>query len=93
LEGKTKKKLRGSNATVSERAPKVGCPENYYSKVWVSNLGSRRMVEALKIKVKKNLGDVQVSTDLVQEQERVCKVVCEYKCAPRLAGGGLKPGK
>jgi hypothetical protein len=79
-----RERVRGSNAMVSERAPKVGCPEKYYSKVWVSNLGSRRMVEALKIKVKKNLGDVQVSTDPVQEQERVCKVVCEYKCAPKV---------
>jgi hypothetical protein len=55
-----RERVRGSNATISERAPKVGCPENYYSKMWVSNLGSRRMVEALKMKVKNNLGDVQV---------------------------------
>ena len=55
-----REKVRGSNATVSECAPKVGCPENYYSKMWVSNLGSRRMVEALKIKAKKKFGDIQV---------------------------------
>jgi hypothetical protein len=51
----------GLNATVIERAPTVGCPINYYSKVWVSNLGSTRMVEDLKIKVKEDLGDVQLA--------------------------------
>jgi hypothetical protein len=56
-----RERVRGSNTTVSERAPKVGCPENYYSKVWVSNLGSRRMVQALNMKGKKNLGNVQVA--------------------------------
>ena len=55
-----RERVRGSNATDSERAPKVGCPSNYYSKMWVSSLGSRRMVEALKIKARKDLGDVQV---------------------------------
>lgn len=56
-----RERVRRSNATDSERAPKVGCPSNYYSKVWVSNLGSRRMVEALKMKAKKDFGDVQVA--------------------------------
>jgi hypothetical protein len=56
-----RERVRGSNATVSKRAPKVGCPENYYSKVWVANLGSRRMVEALKIRPKKGFGDIQVA--------------------------------
>ena len=55
-----RERVRGSNATVSERVPTVGCPKNYYSKVWVANLGSRRMVEALEMKGNKHLGDVQV---------------------------------
>jgi hypothetical protein len=55
-----RERVRGSNATVSERAPKVGCPQNYYSKTWVSNLGSGRMVEALKMKGTKNIGDIEV---------------------------------
>lgn len=50
----------GSGSTVSEREPKVGCPENYYSREWVANLGSNRMVNALRWKEKKNLGSVQV---------------------------------
>ncbi|KAF8801718.1 hypothetical protein BYT27DRAFT_7114412 [Phlegmacium glaucopus] len=36
-----REQVRGSNATVSKRTPTVGCPENYYLRVWVSNLGSR----------------------------------------------------
>jgi hypothetical protein len=56
-----RERVRGSNAMVSERAPTVGCPINYYSKAWVSNLGSTRMVEALNIKAKKDLGDVQLA--------------------------------
>jgi hypothetical protein len=55
-----RERVRGSNTTVSERAPTIGCPRNCYSKAWVSNLGSRRMVEALKMKAMKDLGDVQV---------------------------------
>jgi len=55
-----RERVRGSNATVSERAPKVGCLKNSYSKVWVSNLASERMVEALKMKENKVLGEVQV---------------------------------
>jgi hypothetical protein len=55
-----RERVRGSNATISERAPKVGCPKNYYSKTWVSNLGSKRMVDALKMKGNKDLGEVQV---------------------------------
>ena len=55
-----RERVRGSNATVSERAPKVGCPKNCYSKAWVSNLGSRRMVEALKMKATKDFGEVLV---------------------------------
>jgi DNA/RNA-binding domain of Phe-tRNA-synthetase-like protein len=51
-------RVRGSNATINKRAPKVGCPENYYSKMGVSNLGSRRMVEALKKRIRKDLGVV-----------------------------------
>ena len=54
-----RERVRGSNATVSERAAKVGCPENYYSRTWVSNLGSTRMVAALNMKGRKDLGEVQ----------------------------------
>jgi hypothetical protein len=52
-----RERMRGSNPTVSKRAPKVGCPKNYYSKTWVSNLGSRQMVDALKMKPYKDLGE------------------------------------
>ena len=55
-----RERIRTSTSTISEHAPKVGCPENYYSREWVSNLGSNRMVSALKWKEKKNLGSVQV---------------------------------
>ena len=55
-----RERVRGLNATISERAPKVGCPKNYYSKTWVLNLGSKRMVDALKMKGNKDLGEVQV---------------------------------
>jgi hypothetical protein len=53
-----RERVRGSNATVSERAPKVGCPKNYYSKTWVSNLGSHRMIKALEMEGRKDLGQV-----------------------------------
>lgn len=53
-----RERVRVSNTTISERAPTVGCPKNYYSKAWVSNLGSRRMVEALEMKENKDLGEV-----------------------------------
>ena len=52
--------VRGSNVMVSECAPKVSCPKNYYLKVWVSNLGSRQMVEALNMKATKDFGEVHV---------------------------------
>jgi hypothetical protein len=52
-----RERMRGSNPTVSKHAPKVGCPKNYYSKTWVSNLGSRQMVDALKMKPYKDLGE------------------------------------
>jgi hypothetical protein len=55
-----RERVRGSNATVSERAPTDGCPKNYYSKMWVSNLGSKRMVGALKMKGTKDLGDAEL---------------------------------
>ena len=51
-------RVRGSNAPVSERAPKVGCPQNYYSRTWVSNLGSHRLIKALEMKERKDLGQV-----------------------------------
>jgi hypothetical protein len=53
-------RIRALDSTISERAPKVGCPENYYSREWVSNLGSNRMVRALKWEEKKDLGSIQV---------------------------------
>ena len=55
-----REQVRGSNTTVSKHALIVGCPKNYYSKVWVTNLGCRRMVEALEMKGNKHLRDVQV---------------------------------
>lgn len=54
-----RERIRASTSTISERAPKVGCPKNYYSREWVSNLGSERMVRELKWKEKKDLGSVQ----------------------------------
>lgn len=55
-----RERIRALNSTISNRPPKVGCPENYYSKEWVSNLGSGREVRALKWGEKKDLGSVQV---------------------------------
>ena len=55
-----RERVRGSNGTVSKRAPTVGCPRNYYSKIWVSNLGSTRLVDALKMKGTKELGDMEI---------------------------------
>jgi len=52
-------RIRSSTATISKRAPTVGCPKNYYSKDWVANLSSERLVRALKMKDKKNLGTAQ----------------------------------
>ena len=54
-----RERIRGSASTISKRAPKVGCPENYYSRDWISNLGSDRAVRALKKKPKKDLGNLQ----------------------------------
>ena len=55
-----RERIRAQTSTISARAPKVGCPENYYSREWVSNLGSNRLLRALKRKEKKDLGRVQV---------------------------------
>ena len=54
-----RERIRAPTSTISEHAPKVGCPKNYYSPEWVSNLGSDRMVRALKRKEKKDLGSIQ----------------------------------
>lgn len=54
-----RERIRASASTISERAPKVGCPENYYSREWVSNLGSGRAVRALKWTEQKDLGSIQ----------------------------------
>jgi hypothetical protein len=51
-------RIRAPNSRISTRAPKVGCPENYYSSEWVANLGSDRMVRALKWEEEKDLGRV-----------------------------------
>jgi hypothetical protein len=56
-----RERIRAPTSTISQRAPKVGCPENYYSREWVSNLGSDRAVRALKWGEKKDLGSVQVN--------------------------------
>jgi hypothetical protein len=58
--GKPPRERIRASTSISERAPKVGCPENYYSREWVSNLGSNRAVRALKWREKKDLGSVQV---------------------------------
>jgi hypothetical protein len=52
--------VRDSNATVSTRTPKVGCAKNFYSKVWLANLRGNRVIEALKMKPAKDLGNLQV---------------------------------
>lgn len=54
-----RERIRSPNSTISTRAPKIGCPENYYSREWVSNLGSDRMVRALKWGEKKDLGSAE----------------------------------
>jgi len=54
-----RQRIRASNSTISERAPKIGCPENYYSREWVSNLGSTRAIRALGWREEKDLGYVQ----------------------------------
>ncbi|KIM35107.1 hypothetical protein M413DRAFT_32733 [Hebeloma cylindrosporum] len=52
-------RIRSSTATISNRAPTVGCPKNYYSKDWVANLSSERMIRGLKAKEAKDLGTAQ----------------------------------
>lgn len=54
-----RERIRSSTATISKRAPTVGCPKNFYSREWVANLGSERMVRALKRKPEKDLGSIQ----------------------------------
>jgi hypothetical protein len=53
-----RERIRTTTATISKRAPTVGCPNNYYSKEWVSGL-SNRLLKALKVKDNKDLGNVQ----------------------------------
>lgn len=53
-------RVRDPNATVSTRTPKVGCAKNFYSKVWLANLRGNRVIEALKMKPAKDLGNLQV---------------------------------
>jgi hypothetical protein len=55
-----RERIRAPTSTISERAPTVGCPKNFYSREWVSNLGSERAVRALKWGENKDLGSVQV---------------------------------
>lgn len=54
-----RERIRAPTSTISERGPTVGCPKNYYSREWVANLGSDRMVRELKWKERKDLGRVQ----------------------------------
>jgi len=54
-----REQIRTPTSTIRKCAPKVGCPKNYYSTGWVSNLGSDRMVRELKWKETKDLGSVQ----------------------------------
>ncbi|KDR72073.1 hypothetical protein GALMADRAFT_213521 [Galerina marginata CBS 339.88] len=52
-------RIRSTTATISKRGPKVGCPKNYYSREWVASLSSERMIKALAMKERKELGNVQ----------------------------------
>jgi hypothetical protein len=54
-----RERIRASNSTISERAPTIECPKNFYSKVWVSNLGSERAIRGLKWGEIMDLGTVQ----------------------------------
>lgn len=56
-----RERIRSSTAIISRRAPKVGCPRNYYSRDWVANLSSERLVRALKMMESKDLGSVQIN--------------------------------
>lgn len=53
-----RERIRAPTSTISERAPKIGCPKNYYSSEWVSNIGSGRAIKALKWGETKDLGSV-----------------------------------
>jgi hypothetical protein len=53
-----RERIRTSNSTISERAPTIECPNNFYSQEWVSNLGSERAIRALKWGEIMNLGSV-----------------------------------
>lgn len=55
----SREQIKAPTLTISTRMLKVGCPENYYSREWVENLGSDQMVRALKWGEKKDLGSVQ----------------------------------
>jgi hypothetical protein len=52
-----RKRVRIQGAPVSDRDPPTSCPENFYSREFVSNL-SNRAYSALKMKEKKGLGEV-----------------------------------
>ena len=54
-----RERIRAPTSTISERVPTVGCPKNYYSREWVANLASDRMVRELKWKERKDLGRAQ----------------------------------
>ena len=52
-----RKRVRIQAAPVSDRDPPTGCPKNFYSREFVSNL-SNRAHSALKMKAEKGLGEV-----------------------------------
>jgi len=54
-----RERIRASNSTISKKAPTIECPKNFYSKVWVSNLGSERAIRELKWGEVMDLGTVQ----------------------------------
>ena len=54
-----REQIRAPTSTISEHAPTVGCPKNYYSREWVANIASDRMVRELKWKERKDLGRAQ----------------------------------
>ena len=51
-----RERIRTSASTISKRPPTVGCPKNFYSREWVSNLGSDREIRALEWGENKDLG-------------------------------------
>jgi hypothetical protein len=54
-----RERIRVPTSTISNRAPTIRCPKNFYSSEWVSNLGSDRTVRALKWGENRDLGSAR----------------------------------